>query len=168
MPQERSPIPMKAVVYIPYGLAVLVVLIIFGRYVFRLGDPPDPPAQGEGIASLRGNGIFILDHPLDARTRELIAVFSDGKIDRWVLIDGQQRGSNAVPIRPALLDATLQFQKKWCQQTDLPPTPPPTTETYRLSLTCTAWTGRNFYFAKDQLPQVLVDALQEAPPLDLP
>ncbi|NTW04458.1 MAG: hypothetical protein HGA19_24875 [Oscillochloris sp.] len=168
MSGRTAPPGAKALVYIPYALAMLVILFIFGRYVLRLGDPPGPPAQGAEIASLRGFGMFILDHPLDSTTREQIGVFSDGGIARWVLIDGVEKRTNDAPIRPALLEAARQFQQTWCAQTVLSPTPTPTVETYRLYLSCTTWTGRIFYFAADQLPLVLVDVLREAPPLHTP
>jgi hypothetical protein len=97
-----------------------------------------------------------------------MSVFSDGRISRGLVVDDVEERTSVVPIRPALLEATKQLQQTWCQQPSLPPTPPPTVETYRLYLTCTTWTGRIFYFSEDHLPAVLVDALHEAPPLHTP
>lgn len=161
------PTPTKALVYIPYVLAALVILFIFGRYVLRLGDPPGLPAQGAEIASLRGGGIFILDRPLNSTTRELIMVSTvgSGRISHWLMVNGVEERTSGVSIQPALLESVKQFQQTWCQQTSLPPTPPPTIETYRLNLTCTTWTGRVFYFSANELPAVLKDVLQEAPAL---
>lgn len=165
MSEHVSSRHLKTLVYLPYVAAALVVLFIFGRYVLRLGDPPGPPAQGAEIPSMRGSGIFEIEHPVDARTSELVLVSSKGLIARSLLVDGMQKRSNSTQMRSGLLDAVTQFQQTWCHQTVLPPTPAPTADVYQVRLSCTLWTGRIFYFAKDELPPVLVDVLHEAPPL---
>jgi hypothetical protein len=165
MAEQRSVTAMKTLFFIGYGVVVLVILFVGGRYVLRLGDPPGPPAQGAEVASLRGFGLLDLDYPPEAKVHERISVFSDGRISHKLVVDGVEDRTNVVPIRPALLESTKQLQQTWCQQTVLPPTPAPTAETYSLYLTCTNLTGRVFYFSRDQLPTVLVDILQEAPPL---
>lgn len=157
----------KALIFISYGLGVLLMLLIFGRYFLRLGDPPGPPAQGAEVASLRGGGVFVLEHRLDSTTRDsmMISEINGGRLSHSLIVNNVEQRSNGAPIRPALLDAAKHFQQAWCQQTSLPPTPAPTDDTYRLYLSCTTLTGRVFYFSRDQLPTVLVDVLQEAPPL---
>jgi hypothetical protein len=165
MAGQMFPKTLKALMYIQYAVAVSVILFIGGRYILRLGDPPEPPAQGAEVASLRGFAIFLIDYPLDSRTSERIYAFSDGRISRGLVIDRVEERTNVATIRPALLAAAEQLQQTWCKQTSLPPTPSPTVKAYRLYLTCTTLTGRVFYFAEDQLPPMLVDVLKEAPPL---
>jgi hypothetical protein len=143
------------------------MLFIFGRYFLRFGDPSDPPAQGAEVSSLRGGGIFTLEHPLDSTTRDwiMISEINGGLLLHSLIVNNVEQRSSSAPIRPELLEAAKQFRQAWCQQTALPPTPAPTVETYRIDLSCTALTGRVFYFSREQLPTVIVDLLQEAPPL---
>jgi hypothetical protein len=108
-----SPPGAKLLVYIPYALAALMSLFIFGRYVLRLGDPPGPPAQGAEVASLRGGGVFVLEHLLNSTTCDsvMISEINGGLLSHSLVVNNVEQRSNGAPIRPELLDAAKQFQE---------------------------------------------------------
>jgi hypothetical protein len=165
----RFPSPViNALIAIPAIVGVLVILFFIGRELLHLGPPPAPLSQGAGIAFPRGRGIFHLYHQLTARTSEVVGVTDDEQVVRGEIIDGVELNSSAAPIRPAFLQDVLQFQKAWCHNIALPPTPVPTVSSYRLTLNCSAFGGRVFYLTREQLPAVLLAALQEAPQLSYP